>query len=99
MAAKRIWDGRGDAEGCAYWTKDDGVVVGRPYVRRRASSWLSERRSAYSLDDRQSAIRETIESDEWMAGRAGMTVGAIAREVEDHLVWNYSAMPVVRPRG
>lgn len=83
---REIWNGRGDAEGKVYWTMHNGEIVGRPYIRKRASSYLSRWRSLRSLEVRRAAIRATIERDEWMRFRAGETVGSVLRQVEDYLI-------------
>ncbi len=47
----QIGDGKGDAEGRAYFTKDNGEIVGRPYVRRRAIAAMNRFRRWHSIDD------------------------------------------------
>lgn len=85
MATRTIWDGKGDAEGKVYFTKDNGTFVGRPYVRRRVSSALSRWRHLDSLNARKAAISATIDNDAWLAQRNGCTVGALIRDVETAL--------------
>jgi hypothetical protein len=84
--SKPLYDGLGDAEGKVFWTKDNGEVVGRPYVRQRAVSALARWRDSYSLAARRAAVAATVGSDQWMTVRAGQTVGSIVRDVEDHML-------------
>ncbi len=81
-----LWSGRGDAEGKAYWTLDDGEIVGLPYVTARASQRLSQWRSLFSLETRRAALDATVRNELWMRARRGMTASAIARDVESYLL-------------
>ena len=83
---KQLYDGRGDAEGRVFWLKDDGQVVGRPYVRQRTVTALAKWRGKYSLTARRATVAATIESERWMIVRAGQTVGSIVRDVEESLL-------------
>lgn len=86
-----IWNGKGQIveDGPnreAYWTKDSGEIVGRPYVRERASRGLSAWRDMYSLEARRAVLAATVDDDAWLSSRAFETVGSIVRDVVDHLL-------------
>ncbi len=83
---KQIWDGNGDADGKVVFTKDNGELVGRPYVRRRAVAALSRFSRYRSAEDRASALAATIDNDEWLRFRNLNTVSAICRAVVDHVI-------------
>lgn len=78
-----IWEGKGEADGHAYWTLNNGKIVGRPYVRRRAVNALARLRRLYSLDDRRATLAATIENDAWMRARNGNTVASVVRDVTE----------------
>lgn len=86
MSAKEIWDGNGCADDKAHWSKDNGELVGRRYVRDRVASDLSRWRSLYSLERRRAAIAATVDNDEWMRRNHGCTVGSVIRDVESVLL-------------
>lgn len=86
MTTRTVWDGRGEIpEGAAYFTKNDGTLCGRSYVRRRAVQRLSGRWQSWPKEDRARTIRETVENDDWMIARNLYLVAAIVRDVESHL--------------
>ena len=69
----------------ATFTKHSGEIVTREYVKRRASAYLSRFRRYYTLDERRTALSETVDNDDWMRVRNGYTVGAICCAVWDHI--------------
>ncbi len=81
-----IWDGKGEADGFVYFTKDNGEIVGRPYLRRRAVAALSRFRRWRSDVDRAATLAATIDNDEWLAFRNLNTVSAICRAVVEHVI-------------
>lgn len=88
-----LWSGRGDAEGKAYWTKDSGEIVGLQYVTERAAQRLAQWRSLFSLETRRAVLDATVRNELWVCGRRGMTVGAVARDVESELLrWQATAV-------
>ncbi len=82
---KQIWDGKGDADGKVVFTKNNGELVGRPYVRRRAVAALARLSRYRSPEDRAAALAATIDNDEWLRFRDLNTVSAICRDVIDHV--------------
>jgi hypothetical protein len=84
--AMPLWTGKGDVEGCIYWTKDDGEIVGVPYVRERARRALLLWRSEASIEVRKSVLEETVGSEMWMNAHAFETVGSVVRAVHGHAV-------------
>lgn len=79
---KRIWDGRGDAEGQVYFVDTRGIVRGRPYVRRVARRMLA-REFLLRIPERDAAIAQTIDNDAWLAPLDGMLPAAVGRLVCD----------------
>ena len=65
------------------FTKDNGEIVSRAYLRRRVISGLSRWRRIYPLEARRAAIAATLDNAAWMRARNGQTVGSIVRAVED----------------
>lgn len=84
---KPIYEGNGDAEGMVYFHKRNGEIVGRQYLRKRATAELSHSwRYHYSRETRRQAIAETVGSDYWCSIRGGELVSSVVREVEGHLL-------------
>lgn len=77
---RSIWNGRGDVGEAAYFTKYNGSIAGRPYVRARAARYLA---SLHYLTrkGREEILTRTIDNDEWLAPRHGMLVAAVCRDV------------------
>lgn len=79
---REVWNGTGDAEGCVYFTKNNGEIVGRPYAIDRARAYLSDRHGRFhSVDARRAAIDATLGNDAWCVTRAGYLVSALCRDV------------------
>lgn len=80
--ARRIWDGRGDAEGSVYFVDGRGIVRGRPHVRALTRRYL---RRAFVLTPAEvdDVLAKTVDRDDWLAGFDGMLPGAVARSVLD----------------
>lgn len=83
--SKAIWSGKGEADGLAWFTKDNGEIVGRPYVERRVSAALSRWRRFHNLDHRRAVMARTVGSDDWLRQRAGQTVSSLIRDAEMEL--------------
>ena len=84
---KAIWDGRGDADGTVYFTKNNGELVGRPYLRRRVASHLARWSWRFPLDARRAALAATVGDDDWLRGRTGELVASVCRAAEEHLLF------------
>lgn len=48
---RTIWNGTGEVGNAAYFTKHNGEIVGRPYVRARVRKELGAAVLAYTVDD------------------------------------------------
>jgi hypothetical protein len=68
------------------FTKNNGEIVSRAYVRSRVSSGLSRWRDEFSVEVRREIIRQTVDNDEWIGFRNGMVAAAIVRDAEDVLL-------------
>jgi hypothetical protein len=88
-----IWNGKGEADGLVWFTKDAGEIVGRPYVRRRVATALSRWRFAYSLAQRRAALAATVGSDDWLRTRNRQTVGSLERDAVCVLLERFTSMP------
>jgi hypothetical protein len=85
-----LWNGIGDAEGKAWWTKNNGEIVGVRYVRGRAvnalGEWTRVGSSTFTAEVKNRVLAETVDNLEWMRQRHGQTVGSVCREVTDHML-------------
>lgn len=89
--AREIWNGVGEISAdAAYFTKMDGTLQGRPYVRRRASSYVSARCWYIPRKFRKAALAATVDDDAWLASRNGLLVSAICRDVLEYVfqIWD-----------
>lgn len=84
--ARDFWNGSGEAEDKVYWTKNDGMIVGRPYVRERARRALSKWHPYKQTEHRNKVLAATVDNDQWLGFRAHETVGSVVRDVEDYLL-------------
>jgi hypothetical protein len=62
-----------------HFTKMDGTLQGRPYVRQRAVSYLHSRGWYMPLKTRRAAIAATVDNDAWLAPQNGSLVSAVCR--------------------
>jgi hypothetical protein len=85
---KPIWNGAGDADDAIWFTKEKGEIVGRPYLRDRASKHIGRWRRSFPLAARKTTIASTIDNDDWLRIRAYQTAASVCRDVEDHLLSN-----------
>jgi hypothetical protein len=81
-----IWNGKGDADGFVYFTKDNGEIVGRPYVEKRVAAGLGRWRDLYTVDARRLALHATTGSDAWLRQRNQQTVSSLIRDAESVLL-------------
>lgn len=85
-AARMIWSGKGDAEGQVTFSKDNGELVGRGYVRARVRDGLRRWDSSFGAEVRRATLAETVDCDEWLSRRGGQTIGSLVRDAESHLI-------------
>ncbi len=81
MAERQFWDGTGDADGKVYFTKNNGEIVGRPYVRSRVSRYLSRRYQG--VDGALVALKilsVTVDNDAWLASRNQCLVAYVCKD-------------------
>lgn len=82
----RIWDGDGVADDQVYFTKDNGDIVTRTYVRDRVARYFARFARSFPLSIRKAALVMTVGDDAWMAFRNRRTVGSLCRDAFDVLI-------------
>lgn len=89
MAERQFWDGTGDADGKVHFTKNNGEIVGRPYVRSRVSRYLSQSlqgdlaRRLYGDNGALVVLRilsVTVDNDAWLASRHQCLVSYVCKD-------------------
>lgn len=89
-----IWDGRGDADGKVYFTKDNGEIVGIGYVRARIQRHLRSFSHLFSAEARVAALSATAGNPEWLSSRKLQTVSSLCREAVSALsLQKFGVMP------
>lgn len=81
MTEHQIWDGTGDADGKVCFTKNNGEIVGRLYVRSRVVRHLSRRyRGVEGAKVVQRILKATVDNDAWMSSRHLHLVGYVCKD-------------------
>lgn len=83
---KKIWDGKGLADGQVFFVRANGEIVGRPYVRDRVRRHLARWSRTYSVSVRNQTLTLTVDDDAWLGARNQQTVSSLCRDAENVLL-------------
>ena len=94
---KPIWDGAGypDELREVFFTKHNGVPIGRRYLRNRVRKYLvaywSYVRPEFRAERVAETLANTVDKDEWLRPLNCQLVTAVARAAKDWWLWNGEA--------
>lgn len=81
---KTFWDGKGELDDTTqvFFTRQDGQLVGRPYLRERAKRYLMA--TWHYAPDRRERVRytlaNTVDNDAWLRARNCQLVTTVCRD-------------------
>jgi hypothetical protein len=86
---RKFFDGGELQDGEVFFTKHNGEIVGRSYVRERVRREFSQWNRTRSRELRKEVLARTVDSDSWLAFRNHCLVAAVVRDAVDELLAAY----------